>query len=65
MLGKNLELGPDPIAALKIGEEGARTSLLRKGVDVLKLMLDPNGVRKHQQNWEDICRCRSARMMSR
>jgi transcriptional regulator with XRE-family HTH domain len=26
-----------------------------EGVNVLKLMLDPNGVRKHLQNWEDVC----------
>ena len=29
--------------------------LPREGVNVLKLMLDPNGVRKHLQNWEDVC----------
>lgn len=28
--------------------------LPREGVNVLKLMLDPNGVRKHLQNWEDV-----------
>ena len=27
----------------------------REGVNVLKLMLDPNGVRRHLQNWEDVC----------
>jgi transcriptional regulator with XRE-family HTH domain len=26
-----------------------------EGVNVLKLMLDPNGVRKHLQNWEEVC----------
>lgn len=26
-----------------------------EGVNMLKLMLDPNGVRKHLQNWEDVC----------
>lgn len=26
-----------------------------EGVNVLKLMLDPSGVRKHLQNWEDVC----------
>ncbi|AZS79387.1 XRE family transcriptional regulator [Achromobacter spanius] len=26
-----------------------------EGVNVLKLMLDPNGVRKHLLNWEDVC----------
>lgn len=31
------------------------TPLPREGVNVLKLMLDPNGVRKHLQNWEDVC----------
>jgi transcriptional regulator with XRE-family HTH domain len=30
-------------------------ALPREGVNVLKLMLDPNGVRKHLQNWEDVC----------
>lgn len=29
--------------------------LPREGVNVLKLMLDPDGVRKHLQNWEDVC----------
>ena len=29
--------------------------LPREGVNVLKLMLDPNGIRKHLQNWEDVC----------
>ncbi len=29
--------------------------LPREGVNVLKLMLDPHGVRKHLQNWEDVC----------
>jgi transcriptional regulator with XRE-family HTH domain len=29
--------------------------LPREGVNVLKLMLDPNGVRKHLQNWENVC----------
>ncbi|HEY1042261.1 MAG TPA: helix-turn-helix domain-containing protein [Telluria sp.] len=26
-----------------------------EGVNVLKLMLDPEGVRKHLQNWEEVC----------
>lgn len=26
-----------------------------EGVNILKLMLDPNGVRKHLQNWKDVC----------
>ncbi|KAA0893104.1 helix-turn-helix domain-containing protein [Pusillimonas sp. ANT_WB101] len=25
------------------------------GVNVLKLMLDPNGIRKHLQNWREVC----------
>jgi transcriptional regulator with XRE-family HTH domain len=29
-------------------------ALPRAGVNVLKLMLDPNGVRKYLQNWEDV-----------
>lgn len=29
--------------------------LPREGVNVLKLMLDPDGVRKHLLNWEDVC----------
>ncbi len=29
--------------------------LPREGVNVLKLMLDPAGVRKHLQNWEEVC----------
>lgn len=29
--------------------------LPRQGVNVLKLMLDPTGIRKHLQNWEDVC----------
>lgn len=28
--------------------------LPREGVNVLKLMLDPNGIRKHLKNWEDV-----------
>ena len=30
-------------------------SLPRDGVNVLKLMLDPNGIRLHLQNWESVC----------
>ncbi|KAA0892499.1 helix-turn-helix domain-containing protein [Pusillimonas sp. ANT_WB101] len=26
-----------------------------EGINVLKLMLDPNGIRKHLHNWEDVC----------
>jgi hypothetical protein len=29
--------------------------LPRDGVNVLRLMLDPNGVRKYLQNWEAVC----------
>lgn len=29
--------------------------LPRDDVNVLKLMLDPDGVRKYLQNWEDVC----------
>lgn len=29
--------------------------LPREGVNVLKLMLDPNGIRKHLQNWKEVC----------
>ena len=29
--------------------------LPRDGVNILKLMLDPNGVRKHVRNWEAVC----------
>jgi transcriptional regulator with XRE-family HTH domain len=29
--------------------------LPREGVNVLKLMLDPDGVRQHLQNWQDVC----------
>ncbi len=29
--------------------------LPRDGVNVLKLMLDPNGIRPHLQNWEGVC----------
>lgn len=29
--------------------------LPREGVNVLKLMLDPDGLPKHLQNWEDVC----------
>lgn len=29
--------------------------LPREGVNVLKLMLDPNGIRKHLRNWEEVC----------
>lgn len=29
--------------------------LPHEGVNVLKLMLDPNGIRKHLQNWKDVC----------
>ncbi|MVW77304.1 helix-turn-helix domain-containing protein [Bordetella sp. 02P26C-1] len=31
------------------------TPLPREGVNVLKLMLDPNGVRQHLLNWKDVC----------
>ncbi|NYT85477.1 helix-turn-helix transcriptional regulator [Pusillimonas harenae] len=31
------------------------TPLRSEGVNVLKLMLDPNGIRNHLQNWEDVC----------
>lgn len=33
--------------------EGA--ALPRDGVNVLKLMLDPAGIRRHLLNWEDVC----------
>jgi hypothetical protein len=33
--------------------EGA--ALPQDGVNVLKLMLDPQGVRRHLQNWEAVC----------
>src|SRR5699024_9193815 len=29
--------------------------LPQEGVNVLKLMLDPNGMRKHLCNWESVC----------
>lgn len=29
--------------------------LPQEGVNVLKLMLDPNGIRKHLQNWQSVC----------
>src|SRR5690606_29511708 len=31
------------------------TPMPREGVNVLKLMLDPDGLRKYLQNWESVC----------
>lgn len=53
----NLVMANAPAAALMhwLLDMPDGTPLPREGVNVLKLMLDPNGLRKHLQNWESVC----------